>query len=197
MGRQATINLDDVRRARDELIAANRSHGIIAIRRHIGRGSPQLISKLLTQIRHSERSSAEADAHLYDASVATSHQQNSNELGQAWRDFSAQVGTLLATSSSAVPSQPLSEDYSARLAALEQLVSDQQLVLERLRNLNTNLEEQLMQQQDLFESWRHEQQAERQMLKNQFEQLSKLASASKPKVKRKKRGQQLDLYDNK
>ena len=54
-----------------------------------------------------------------------------------------------------------------------------------------------MQQQDLFESWRHEQQAERQMLKNQFEQLSKLASASKPKVKRKKRGQQLDLYDNK
>ena len=105
------------------------------------------------------------------------------------------MGELLVHSSSSSAS-PVSEDYARRLAALEQLVADQQHVLEQLCHLNTNLEEQLMQQQDLFESWRHEQHAERQMLKNQFEQLSKLANPSKPKARRKKRGQQLDLYDN-
>lgn len=193
MGRQATISLEDVRRARDELIAAGSAHGIIAIRRHIGRGSPQLISKLLKQITPSDEQARERHRPLLAGTYTTT--PTPNELNQAWQDFSDQVGELLAHSSSS-SAGPNSADYSQRLAALEQLVADQQRVLEQLRHLNTFLEEQLMQQQDLFESWRHEQHAERQMLKNQFDQLSKLASPSKPKPRRKKRGQQLDLYDN-
>ena len=83
-----------------------------------------------------------------------------------------------------------------RLLAVEQLVSRQQQQLERLETLNHNLKEQLMQQQDLFDSWRHEQQAERQMLRNQLEQLAQLAATKSPARKKRKRGTQLDLYDD-
>ncbi|MGR8947759.1 MAG: DNA-binding protein [Gammaproteobacteria bacterium] len=188
MGRQASINLADVKRARDELIALNKAHGIIAIRRHLGRGSPQLISKLLAEINGSSGTPAHPAPPPPGASAKA--------LGQAWQDFSAQVENLISTSSPTSLPRAASPD-SERLDALEHLVRSQQHVLDRLQTLHHHLEETLMQQQDLFDSWRHEQQAERQMLKNQFEQLSKLATASRPPRKRKKRGEQLDLYDDK
>ena len=47
MGRQATINKEDVISARDYLRSTGKAHGIIAIRNHIGHGSPGLIGRLL------------------------------------------------------------------------------------------------------------------------------------------------------
>ena len=189
MGRQASINIEDVRSARDTLIAAQKPHGIIAIRRHIGRGSPQLIAKLLNQIdAESEPAGGNPrHAHSPDADPVST-------VSLAWHDFSRKVEHMLTRPphSTAAHSQ-LDEN---RVVGLERLIKQQQNQLERLETMNHNLGERLMQQQDLFDSWRHEQQAERQMLRHQLEQLTQLAGAKPAPKKRRKRGKQLDLYDD-
>ncbi len=50
MGRTATIEKNDVSAARNALRRAGKPHGIIAIRNHLGRGSPQLIGRFLAEI---------------------------------------------------------------------------------------------------------------------------------------------------
>ena len=189
MGRQASINIDDVRLARNHLIAQNKPHGIIAIRRQIGRGSPQLISKLLRQLIN-EPSVETNKIHTGTPSRAS----YSPDINQAWQHFSHEVDQLLTgTTPSSTPISPTGE---YRQQELEELVSKQQQQLERLETLTHNLEERLMQQQDLFDSWRHEQQAERQMLRQQLEQLAQLAGNKRAPRKKRKRGTQLDLYDD-
>ena len=49
MGRKATIDQRDVARAREGLRADGLPHGIIAIRNRLGRGSPQLIARFLSE----------------------------------------------------------------------------------------------------------------------------------------------------
>ena len=189
MGRQASINLDDVRLARNHLIAQNKPHGIIAIRRQIGRGSPQLISKLLRQLIN-ERSDETNEIDVAMSSPAS----DSGDVNQAWQHFSQEVEQLLTSKIRSSSLSPPPGEY--RQQGLEQLVSKQQQQLERLETLTRNLEERLMQQQDLFDSWRHEQQAERQMLRQQLEQLAQLAGNKPAPRKKRKRGTQLDLYDD-
>lgn len=189
MGRQASITLNDVKSARDSLIAENQPHGIIAIRRRIGRGSPQLITKLLAQI-----SAQASDTRITQDPSGPAPEPNVRNIDNTWRRFSAEVESLL-TNTHVRANNGTSSDEE-RLNSLEQLVTHQQQQLERLNTLNHKLGEQLMQQQDLFESWRHEQQAERQMLRFQLEQLSQLASNQPAPRKRRKKGTQLDLYDD-
>ena len=50
MGRTPTIDKSDVLRARDTLRQSGLPHGIIAIRKQIGRGSPTLIARLLREL---------------------------------------------------------------------------------------------------------------------------------------------------
>lgn len=72
MGRTATIEKNDVSSARGALRRAGKPHGIIAIRNHLGRGSPQLIGRFLAELesppskRHipPESPRVEADAEL-------------------------------------------------------------------------------------------------------------------------------------
>ena len=189
MGRQASITLNDVKSARDSLIAENQPHGIIAIRRRIGRGSPQLITKLLAQI-----SAQASDTRITQDPSGPAPEPNARNIDNTWRRFSAEVESLL-TNTQVRANNGTSSDEE-RINSLEQLVTHQQQQLERLNTLNHKLGEQLMQQQDLFESWRHEQQAERQMLRFQLEQLSLLASNQPAPRKRRKKGTQLDLYDD-
>ncbi len=62
VGRTATISQADVARARTELRAAGLPHGITAIRRRIGRGSPQLIAQMkdLITVRNREYEESES-----------------------------------------------------------------------------------------------------------------------------------------
>lgn len=53
MGRTATIDKHDVSAARRDLRRAGKPHGIIAIRNHLGRGSPQLIGRFLAELEPS------------------------------------------------------------------------------------------------------------------------------------------------
>ena len=189
MGRQASINLEDVRSARDTLIAAQKPHGIIAIRRQIGHGSPQLIAKLLNQI---DAESGPADGNPRYADRPDS--DSASTVSLAWHDFSREVEHILTHPPRSTAAH--SDLNESRVAGLERLIKQQQNQLERLETMNHNLGERLMQQQDLFDSWRHEQQAERQMLRHQLEQLTQLAGAKPAPKKRRKRGKQLDLYDD-
>ena len=50
MGRRATIDKNDVSSARGALRSAGKPYGIIAIRKHLGRGSPQLIGRFLAEL---------------------------------------------------------------------------------------------------------------------------------------------------
>ncbi len=61
MGRHASITFDDVANARHQLISGQRPHGIIAIRKAIGRGSPQLIARFVRQIEKQETADAPAN----------------------------------------------------------------------------------------------------------------------------------------
>ena len=191
MGRQASIDLNDVKSAREQLIAANKPHGIIAIRRQIGRGSPQLIAKLLRQI---DDEYATTNNSTRERKVPVPN--HTGEINRAWRRFSGEVEGLLERTKTTPAATRDSQPDERRLHTLEQLVSRQQQQLERLETLNHNLEEQLMQQQDLFDSWWHEQQAERQMLRNQLDQLARLTDNKPPVRRKRKRGTQLDLYED-
>ena len=62
MGRTATISRADVARARTELRAAGLPHGITAIRRRIGRGSPQLIAQMKDLITDRNREDEESES---------------------------------------------------------------------------------------------------------------------------------------
>lgn len=195
MGRAASINLNDVRNARAALIAADKPHGIIAIRKHIGRGSPQLISKLLRELdRHSPGSET----------ASPQSRGSSTDLNKAWRTVSDSIESFIlandsypvitSTSEVAINTHEVDGKTPAdKLEQLEQMVNRQQTQLDKLEAFNNKLGEQLMQQQDLFDSWRHEQHAERQLLKTQLDQLMQVV-AKKPARKLKKRGEQLDLY---
>jgi len=188
MGRQASINLADVRAAREHLIASNKPHGVIAIRRQIGRGSPQLISKFVTELKDQSRPRGNT----------TPLSSNDADIGIAWHTVSRGIENIIERAATQHPAAqfqdaPADDKTLLRLGKLEQLVLQQQDHLERIENLNHKLEEQLMQQQDLFDSWRHEQHADRLLLKTQLDQLAQFAT-KKPKTKPNKRGEQLDLY---
>lgn len=204
MGRAASIGIEDVRTARAELVAANKPHGIIAIRNQIGRGSPQLISKLLTELEGPLPAVSNQKSKM-----PTRQNQAPTELNHAWRtvaesienlivghDASAFIapdsGTQASLSKTSDGKNPVVEQEE-KLGKLEQLVSQQQSQLDKLEAFNHKLGEQLMQQQDLFDSWRHEQHAERQLLKTQLDQLMQVVT-KKPVRKAKKKGEQLDLY---
>ena len=194
MGRLASITLDDVRNARTALVLANKPHGIIAIRKHIGHGSPQLISKLLSEL----------DEDLIISQPQRLSSEKPSDIGQAWQTVSEGIENLIQSSDAVMANVPSTTNVHVRdtsqaatdgprMDKLEHLLGQQQAHLERIEALNHKLEEQLMQQQDLFDSWRHEQHAERQLLKTQLEQLTQFV-AKKPVRKVKKKTEQLDLY---
>ncbi|MEM7468752.1 MAG: DNA-binding protein [Pseudomonadota bacterium] len=201
MGRQATISIDDVKDARAALVAAQKPHGIIAIRRKIGRGSPQLIAKFLRELGVSteqesalSKQRAEPLTGVQSAGATRLEPPKADSLSQAWNSFAFQVDQSITELQTGASSS--GRNTPARLDQLEHLVAAQQQQLSLLRDQNQKLGEQLMHQQDLFDSWRHEQHAERQMLKHQLDELNKLASRKTPGGVKRKRGEQLDLYGN-
>ena len=81
MGRTATINKDDVTTARDVLRASGKPHGIIAIRKHLGRGSPGLIGRLLgdgdrMRSRNFSQTSGSSVANIAAPGLAAREQEN-------------------------------------------------------------------------------------------------------------------------
>ena len=62
MARVATISKNDVYLARDELRTEGLPHGISAIRKRLGRGSPGLISQHLRALDDQPDRAASADA---------------------------------------------------------------------------------------------------------------------------------------
>lgn len=193
MGRQPSITLDDVRIAQEQLVAADKPHGIIAIRRQIGRGSPQLISRFLDELNESNNT--------FSVTKVPSRRAQETSVSKAWETISSQIESLLANDKPKQKDVLVTQSFhpskyqDERLDRLEALVKQQRQHLARIESLNQSLEEKLMQQQDLFDSWRHEQYADRQLLKTQLDHLTQLAT-NKPARKRGKRAEQLDLYDD-
>lgn len=170
MGRTATINKDDVTTARDVLRASGKPHGIIAIRKHLGRGSPGLIGRLLgdgdrMRSRNFSQTSGSSVANIAAPGLAAREQENA-ALHRAMRSLEQRVAAAEAK-------------YTLISAA----------VIEK--------EQEIVRQREMFENWRADLLRSRALLANSTDQLTvTIAGPARPPAAPAKSstGEQLDLY---
>ncbi|MFT4563185.1 MAG: hypothetical protein ACI9BW_002939 [Gammaproteobacteria bacterium] len=213
MGRTATIDKSDVLRARDTLRQGGLPHGIIAIRKQLGRGSPTLIARLLRELDgQSTRSTS-----LPQAAVSRT------DLAQPVRESTPVTRTI---NTPPTPRQESSETAWQTIIAKQQTEQDEwrralldkDLELQRMRNDQLSLEQrvasaetknamyatqisilegQLESQRRSFDASRHDQNRDRAILAARLEQLTRsLEGAKRPSlpILNSAAGEQLDLY---
>ncbi len=198
MGRTASITRNDVAEARETLRAAGQAHGIIAIRKHLGRGSPQLIGRFLRELdgqplRVVADSAAEPIASAVASILTLLSQEIADTLERSARVPSAATGAAVQW--------PQGEDRAGEsrpdLAALEQRALTAEAENTVLRDTVESLHREMDAQRDSFRAWRREDVRERAFLASRIERLTNALTTPGRDSARRTGGAkdaQLDLY---
>jgi hypothetical protein len=212
MGRTATIDKSDVLKARDTLIQGSFPHGIIAIRKQLGRGSPTLIAQLLRELDgHPKGSLApprEARSRVSHAQPVQGtvpadpmspppmpHQESSES---AWQAIISNQQTAQDEWRRAL----LDKDTELQRMRYNQLLLEQRATAAETKNTLyasqiATLERELESQRRSFDTSRHDQNRDRAILSARLEQLTRMLEGAKrppPQVPNPTAGEQLDLY---
>ncbi len=176
MGRPATISKFDVINARDALRAADKPCGIIAIRKHLGRGSPGLIGRLLRED--------------IDARVPTSSKKSDARARRGARPTVEHVVDALALRDEETT------ELRQQVIQLEQRVASAEAKYAAVNAALNAKDQEIVQQREMFERWRTDLLRDRTLLANPVEQVTVTISAPTPARSTGKThsGEQLDLY---
>ena len=209
MGRTATIDKNDVLGARDELRAAGRPHGIIAIRKHLGRGSPGLIARLLgeldgvapTKLRVHAPTTMEAAISqitkaLYRQRPPSSGHLKNEDMSTAVTEIGPRI--VEKRQMTALTERDAKIDkLHRRVAQLEQRAVAAEAQSALLRATAKAAQGEILAQRRMFEKWRADLLRDRALLGSPVDQLTVTiagpGSRPKPAVKATGGGQ-LDLY---
>ncbi|HCU90190.1 MAG TPA: hypothetical protein DGR97_09610 [Gammaproteobacteria bacterium] len=171
MGRLATINKTDVINARDYLRSTGKAHGIIAIRKYIGHGSPELIGRLLKG-----KDATDTPGFLPKRASPT-----------VTEACAAKRYLLDALSSR----EKEVEHMRQAITQLEERVTAAETKCAVMTDLIRAKELEVLRQREIFENWKSDLQQERGPPKADTVKPSRVDSPVTPKSYR---GAQLDLY---
>jgi len=212
MARVATISKNDVYLARDELRTEGLPHGISAIRKRLGRGSPGLISQHLRALDDQPDRPLPAEAldeivnQLIDALhtqglIPTSPTAEQRPLSETVPRINTVDGhpRLLEEANKTIAEQRSHIDQLQRdVMTLERQLGNEQAQSAASVATIASLENELELQRNTFESWRRDHVRDRAMLAARIELLGNALEPAKPNktptMAPVSRGTQLDLY---
>ena len=171
MGRLATINKEDVISARDYLRSNGKAHGIIAIRKHIGHGSPGLIGRLLGR---GDTTGAPGFPMKSETHAVTKACAEKKYLIDALASSEKEIQRMRQT-----------------MIQLEERVTTAETECSVMTATIRAKEREILRQREIFENWRRDLEQERKTPIADTVQSTRLAS---PPTKKSYNVEQLDLY---
>ena len=184
MGRTATITRDNVKAARDTLRAGAKPHGIIAIRKRLGRGSPGLIRRLLGEID----GPSVADA-LIQSRTALDSSKRSHQSGASTSSVSKHYQSLTKSHLDADARR-----LQHRVIELERHAAAADEKIKLLEATVRKQDREVVRQQGVFEKWRSDLLRDRALLASSADELTVTIARPPRHVITPNASAQLDLY---